>query len=98
MVEVNDPTHPLYGRTFPIHSVSRPLHGPGHVCVFFREHIILRLPRDATNLVCRHAPPPTKLTLEAIHNLLALVKECATLCPNNPRPSGTDSRHNGNNA
>lgn len=72
---MTDPTHPLYGRRFPVHSVSHPPHGYGHVVVVYREHIRLRLPLAATDLVPgRPASRPTKFTAEAIQELLALVK------------------------
>jgi hypothetical protein len=92
-VEVTDPKHPLYGRRFPIHSISHPVHGPGHVFVVYRDQVRLRIPLTATNL--SPCPPPThstKFTWEAIGQFLSLVMECTTQCPNNPPPSGNNSR------
>ena len=43
-IEVTDPTHPLFGRRFPLRSVSAPAHGAGHVFVAYRGHMTLRLP------------------------------------------------------
>jgi hypothetical protein len=91
-VEVIDPTHPLYGRSFPIHSISQPVNGPGHVFVIFREHMRLRIPLAATRLASgRLAAHPTKFTPEAIQQLLAFVKEYESPCLINPPLSGNDS-------
>jgi hypothetical protein len=89
---VTDPTHPLYGRRFPILSVSHPPHHPGHVVVAYRDFMRLRIPVLATSLVpgCT-STPRTKLTRKALLDLLALVQECAAPCPAPPDPSGTDS-------
>jgi len=90
---VIDPTHPLYGRRFPIHSLSHPCHGSGHVFVAYRDDIRLRIPLAATNLAT--GPPPArraKFTLEAIAQFLLLVKECAPPCSTDPPPSGNSCR------
>ena len=91
-VEVIDPTHPLYGQRFPIHSLSHPTHGLGHVFVVYQEQIRLHIPLAATNLApCPRATHSTKLTLESIRQLLLLVKECTTSCRTDPPPSGNAS-------
>jgi hypothetical protein len=91
-VEVTDPAHPLYGRRFAVHSISRPTYGPGHVLVLYREHMHLRIPLPATDLASSPRPShPTKLTADAIRQFLALLKEWDTPCPNDPPPSGDDS-------
>jgi len=88
-VDVTDPSHPLYGRRFPVHSISHPAHGPGHVFVTYRGHVRLRIPLSATNLApCPRRLPPTKFTPETIRQLLSLVKEWDTPCPTDPQPSG----------
>ena len=92
MVEVTDPTHPLYGRRFAVVSISHPPQHPGHVVVAYRDFMRLRLPVRATDL----APEPvsalrTKFTRAALGELLSLVKECAGSCPSNLEASGTDS-------
>jgi hypothetical protein len=88
-VEVIDPTHPLYGRRFAVHSITHPSHGHGHVFVVYRDHVRLRLPLAATNLA--PCPRPThfaKFTPASIRQFLRLVQECDTSCPNDPTPSG----------
>jgi hypothetical protein len=93
-IEVIDPTHPLYGRHFPIHSISHPVDGPAHVFVCQGDHVRLRIPLSATNLAPRRQLlRPTKFTLEAIQQMLALVKEWETPCNNDSPPSGNVSPH-----
>ena len=92
MVEVTDPTHPLYGRRFPVVSISHPPQRFGHVVVAYRDFMRLRLPVQATDLAPAHASSlRTKFTRAALSELLALVKECAGPCPSDPAASGTDS-------
>ena len=89
---MTDPTHPLYGRRFPIHAISRPLHGIGHVLVVYRDHVHLRIPLAATDLAPSPCPTRrTKLSCEAIRQLLALLQQWDTPCRNDPPPSGRDS-------
>ena len=89
---MTDPTHPLYGRRFPIHAISRPLHGIGHVLVVYRDHVHLRIPLAATDLDPSPCPRRrTKLSGEAIRQLLALLQQWDTPCRNDPPPSGRDS-------
>src|SRR5262249_17870399 len=91
-ITVIDPTHPLYGRRFHVLWLCRSAHGEGFVEVCYREHIRLRLPLSATDrTLLPPARPGTKLTLEAIHQLIARVKECHALCPSSPTVSGPGS-------
>jgi hypothetical protein len=91
-IEVTDPTHPLYGRRFPVHSISHPVHGLGHVFVMYRQDVQLRIPLASTNLVaCPRVTRPTKFTLVAIRQVLSLVKEWETPCLTDPQPSGNES-------
>jgi hypothetical protein len=89
---VTDPAHPLYGRRFPIISVSHPPLHAGHVVVAYRDFMRLRIPVLATSLAPRCASTPrTKLTRKALLDLLALMQECAAPCPAPPDSSGADS-------
>src|SRR3954466_3086260 len=66
-ITITDPAHPLYGRTFPLVSVSGSQHGTGHAYVDDHGRAGERIPIRATSL--RPAVPdlPTsKLSLEAI--------------------------------
>src|SRR5215469_1263973 len=73
-IEVTDPTHPLFGRRFPVVSISRQPGRSAVVFVAYRDTIRLRIPVISTDLVpCDIHPPRTKWTLEAIQELLSLV-------------------------
>jgi hypothetical protein len=92
VVEVTDPTHPLFGRRFRVVSISHPPHRPGHVTVAYREGMHLRIPVPATNLALGNAAPPrSKLTRAALLDLLSLVKECEDPCPVQQSASGANS-------
>jgi len=91
-VEVIDPTHPLYGRRFPVLAVSQSPQATGHVWVAFREGIRLRLPATATSLApALPTQPRTQFTKSAVEAFLALVKEYAPPCPSCPPSSGPNS-------
>jgi len=90
-VEVTDPTHPLFGRQFLLRPLGRPAHGPTHVLVAYRGHMTLRLPLVSTNLMAPRPLTPTKLTREAITDLLALAAQCGALCPADPTTCGSAS-------
>jgi hypothetical protein len=91
-VEVTDPTHPLFGRRFPVLSISHPPQRPGHVVVAYRDFMRLRIPVPATNLATHHTPRlRTQFTREALRDLLALLKECEAPCPAHPEGSGAGS-------
>jgi hypothetical protein len=69
-IEVTDPSHPLFGRHFRVHSVSASSRRSGQVWVVYRRDILLRLPVSATQL----APPrpftrSVKLTAAAVQEL-----------------------------
>ena len=87
-VEVTDPTHPLFGRRFPLVSVSSSPQSAGHVLVAYRDYMRLRIPRLATNLAPAQPIGSTKLTLPAMTELIALAEQCEELCHTNPPTSG----------
>jgi hypothetical protein len=89
---VTDPSHPLYGRRFPVLSISHPPQGPGHVVVAYRSFMRLRLPVPATSLSPDHRRGlRTTFTRVALLELLALLKECDGTCTSHPGASGNDS-------
>jgi len=89
---VTDPTHPLYGRRFPVLSISHPPQRPGHVVVAYRSFMRLRLPVQATSLVADNTPRfRTTFTRAALLELLALAKECEGTCSAHPGASGNGS-------
>ena len=91
-----DPTHPLYGRRFPLLSIGFSPRIPGHVLVSYREYMALRIPVSATNLASPRPTAPTKLTLQALLELISLAEQCEVLCPSNHLPSGNDCPQNSN--
>jgi hypothetical protein len=92
VIEVTDPTHPLFGRRFQVLSISHPPQRPGHVVVAYRDFMRLRIPVQATNLAADTIRSVrTKWTRVALLELLALTKECHPLCTDQPGTSGTAS-------
>ena len=89
-VTVTDPGHPLYGRQFALASAVTGPSATDHVHVAHRGGTVLRLAVAATSLgrplSCDVAG--TKLTLEAIHDLLRLAAEGGHACPSAPARSG----------
>ena len=75
-IEVTDPAHPLFGRRFTLLSVSSSPQSSGNVFVAYREYMILRIPRLATNLAPVRSAGPTKLTLSALTELISLAEHC----------------------
>jgi hypothetical protein len=92
MIEVTDPTHPLYGRRFQVLSISHPPQRPGHVVVAYRGSLRLRIPIQATDRTpVDAARPRTRFTRDDLLELLALLKECQATCTDHRGPSGTTS-------
>jgi hypothetical protein len=79
--------HPLFGRTFAVVSYST-LADAQYVLVVYREHMLLRIPLQATTLL--PAPPrvATKLTLAAVQELLSVAEMQEVRCPPSPETSG----------
>jgi hypothetical protein len=91
-VEVTDPTHPLFQRKFQLLSVSRGNCGTIYVSVRYRGDLSLQLPLQCTSLSdLAKITIRSKLTAEAVRDLLAFVKENDS-CPHQPRKSGKTSR------
>jgi hypothetical protein len=90
-IEVTDPTHPLFGRRFPILSARPQAPTATHVFVTYQGFMVLRLPRTATNLLPQAPRLSTTLTSHAITDLIALAEQCEVLCRTIPEPSGPPS-------
>gem|GEM_PF-1816510 len=91
---MTDPTHPLFGRRFPLLSVFAPLHSPGHVLVAYREQLVLSIPLLATNLSPSRSTYPTKLTSPAVTELISLAEQYGVLsCPTDLTTSGNACHH-----
>jgi hypothetical protein len=79
-VTVTDPTHPLYGRTFPLVGVTTKQH-LGRVCVVWLYPGVERvIPLAAASLAEPPPPPsPCKLSVAGLHTLLAVVASLVDL-------------------
>jgi len=92
VIEVTDPTHPLYDRRFQVLSISHPPQRPGHVIVAYRDSLRLRIPVQVTDRTPDNASRSrTRFTRDALLELLALLKECPAACADHHGPSGTAS-------
>src|SRR5713101_5998815 len=78
-IEVTDPTHPLFGRRFALISVSSPLQGAGCAFVSYREYMVLRLPVASTTLALSRPVISTKLTADAIKDIMNIAEDCEAL-------------------
>ncbi len=98
-MEVVDSGHPLFGQRFQLLSVTRGTANVSQVFVRFRDGITLRVPLRATSLsTWAEDAPRAKLSVIAVQELLALVKEYEQ-CPRHPEKSGMGSRrHSGKNS
>ncbi len=65
-------------------------HGPGHILVGYRDGMALCIPLGATTLAASQPDVLTKLTGEAVAELIALAGECEALCPLIQPLSGSD--------
>ena len=86
-ITITDPAHPLYGRSFPLVSVSNPRHGPGYACVDDSGRAVLRIPITATNLLPPSDLPTSKLCLDAIRDLLHLACQEESIRQPVPQPA-----------
>jgi hypothetical protein len=86
---VTDPGHPLYGRRFAVAPAVKGARSD-YIHVAHRGGTVLPLPVAATSLRCSlpRDVTATKLTLEAIHDLLRLAAEGEHACPSAPATSG----------
>ena len=91
-IEITDPTHPLFGRRFPV--ITRPNFPlrPDLVVVAYRPSMFLRIPVAVTSLIASPPVVRTKLTLAAVREVVELATQCEGLCPSNPTISGGNSR------
>jgi hypothetical protein len=96
VIEVIDPTHPLFGQRFVVRSLSKPPGQPGSVSVVYQETMTLRIPLAATDRAsCPRRSTRTKWTSAAITDLLTLLTEVPLSCPTDPPdPSGNGSPRN----
>jgi hypothetical protein len=91
-IEIIDPMHPLFGRRMALLSVSRPIKNSGYAFVSYQEHMALKIPVSATNLVLPKPIIITKFTAQSLAELLSLAKQCEVLCPPIQEKSGKKCR------
>jgi hypothetical protein len=93
-IEVVDPTHPLFGRRFPLIGPADPDRPVTRVRVAFGSGSFLTLPRSATDLERQPDRPcaPPKLSVEALRDLLTVAGEAVAPCRSSPARSGAASR------
>jgi hypothetical protein len=89
-IEVSDPAHPLYGRRFRVVSVTGGTCSDSRVRVKWRFGLTLLLPLEVTNLVPRNEQrtTPTKLSIEAMEELVAVAEGSEGACPSSLGRSG----------
>src|SRR5258708_13610488 len=103
-VEVVDPRHPLYGRRYRLISIGNETTTRG-ACkelfarVHYRFGLTLLLPLGVTNLERNGLPraASTKLSLDALQDLIALAEESEGTCPSNLGRSGAVCRKRSGN-
>ncbi len=84
----------LFGRHFQLIAIFAPLQTPGHVLVTYRQQMVLSIPLLATNLSLPRPGLATKLTSQALTELMSLAEECEVLsCPTDPKTSGGTGLH-----
>jgi hypothetical protein len=89
VIEVIDPTHPLFGQRFSVLSLARRPGRPGLVTVAYGDDARLRIPLSVTNRAdCLSSRPRTKITPEVIRELVTLVEEFTGSWRDKRRPSG----------
>jgi hypothetical protein len=80
VVTVQDPSHPLYGRTFRV-AFRSPDGGPARgakylVVLYGRSEIPLRIPVEAVTAPKIGHQPATKLTSAAVEDLVSVARSC----------------------
>ena len=89
-VEVIDPTHPLYGRRFRLVSITRGTCSDSCARVEWRFGLTLLLSLEVTNLVPRKEQRTmrTRLSIEAMEELVAVAEGSEGVCPSSLGRSG----------
>ncbi|WP_395462684.1 hypothetical protein [Wolbachia endosymbiont of Cantharis cryptica] len=74
-ITVTDPTHPLFGKTFPVSSFSSTAYKGGNVSVIYRDNITLHIPFFSTNLASKQDFLTSKLTWTSLYEFVSIAKE-----------------------
>ena len=93
-VEVIDQTHPLYRQRFRIVSVVRQGCGTGQVRIEWRFGLTLLLPLSATDIETPEELriTSTRLSIEALEDLVAVAEGSEGVCPSSLEKSGAHCR------
>jgi hypothetical protein len=92
-VTVVDPFHPLCGRTFRVAAQHRSPREPRSFEVEHRDGIILRIPAAATDAAyCLSPSTRTRITADAVRQVLGLVADWREPCESRLAPSGSEPR------
>ncbi len=86
---MTDAAHPLFGRRFPLISVSRSPSGQANAYVVYRDYMTLRIPLKSTDLGSAHSSLSTKLSLPSLDEIINLFKDSEELCHIDLRKSTT---------
>ncbi|WP_353279380.1 hypothetical protein [Wolbachia endosymbiont (group A) of Cydia amplana] len=73
-ITVTDPTHPLFGRTFPVSSCSSTVYKGGNISVIYRDYMTLRILFSATNLAGKQDLLTSKFTWDSLYEFVSLAK------------------------
>jgi hypothetical protein len=86
----------LFGRRFSLlHPLPRNGGGSHVLVVYHHKGVYLRLPIAATDLNHSSTPPlQTKLSVQAVTELITLAQQYRLLCPSSQQPSGSTSAPN----
>ncbi|MDX6381711.1 MAG: hypothetical protein QOI57_2735 [Rubrobacteraceae bacterium] len=90
-VEVIDPAHPLYAKTFPLFAVTRKQRVGKACIVWVRPGVKSIVPLAATDLVEEppRPPSPCRLSVDSARRLLAVVASITDACS----PQAKDAHH-----
>jgi hypothetical protein len=85
----------LFGRRFSLlHPLPRNGGGSHVLVVYHHKGVYLRLPIAATDLAPSTRLTPTKLSVQAVTELIILAQQYRLLCPSSQQPSGSTSAPN----
>jgi hypothetical protein len=89
-VRVTDPHHPLFGKELPLVSMTSSRLARGHVYVRHGGTALLMIPISSTSLRSPPEAPRSKLTADAVADLVARVREIREVlaCASAPERSG----------
>ena len=86
-VKILDPKHPLFGKIFPLISIETPFKNKHVALVELSDNATLSISVSATDISFIGLQPSSKLTLEALKELVSLVNESEVLCSLLPKNS-----------